>query len=171
MLDILDKIEARLVELDKELIDPQNLSDRKKQIELNRERRNIEEILEAGRKYREIMNVIKDAREIIREGGDEEMVAMAREELEENEARVEEAEFEFRLRLLPRDPNDDKAAVVEIRAGTGGDEAGLFVADVFRMYQRFAEQNRWKLELLGSNESLGGGFKEIIFYTRNGRAA
>jgi peptide chain release factor 1 len=170
MLDIVEKIENRLVELDKQLVDPANLSDRKKLIELNRERRHIETILEIGREYRRIQTGINDAREIIKEGGDDELVAMAREELAENEALVENAEREFKLRLLPRDPNDDKAAVVEIRAGTGGDEAGLFVADIFRMYQKYADRRGWKLEIFNSNESIPGAFKEIIF-SLDGEAA
>ncbi len=163
MLEIIGKIEARLIELDRQLVDPANLADRAKLIELNRERRHIEDILQAGREYRQIRTSIDDAREIIREGSDNELVAMAKEELAESEARVDQAERAFKLRLLPRDPNDDKPAVVEIRAGTGGDEAGLFVADIFRMYQRYADRRGWKLEVFNSNVAIPGAFKEIIF--------
>jgi len=163
VIEIVDKIEARLAELDQQLVDPANLADRAKLIELNRERRHIEAVLTAGKTYRRLRTSIDDAREIIKEGGDEELVEMAREELAASEAEVEAAEMEFKLKLLPRDPNDDKAAVVEIRAGTGGDEAGLFVADIFRMYQRFADRHGWKLEIFNSNESIPGAFKEIIF--------
>lgn len=163
MLEIVEKIEARLAELDEQLVDPANLADRHKLIELNRERRHIEVVLEAGREYRRICNNIADAREIIKEGGDDELVAMAREELAENEAILDQAEMVFKLKLLPRDPNEDKAAVVEIRAGTGGDEAGLFVADIYRMYQRYADRKGWKLEILNTNESIPGAFKEIVF--------
>jgi len=163
VLEIVEKIEARLAELDEQLVDPANLTDRHKLIELNRERRHIEMVLEAGREYRRICNSIADAREIIKEGGDDELVAMAREELAENEAILDQAEMAFKLKLLPRDPNEDKAAVVEIRAGTGGDEAGLFVADIYRMYQRYADRKGWKLEVLNTNESIPGAFKEIVF--------
>lgn len=163
MLEIVEKIEARLVELDEQLVDPANLSDRAKLIDLNRERSNIEAVLTAGREYRRIQTAINDAREIIKEGGDEEFVEMAREELAENDAMIDEAEKEFKLCLLPRDPNDDKPAVVEIRAGTGGDEAGLFVGDIYRMYQRFADHKGWKLEVFNTSESIPGAFKEIIF--------
>ncbi|MEW5796725.1 MAG: peptide chain release factor 1 [Candidatus Zixiibacteriota bacterium] len=163
MLEIVDRIEARLAEVDKQLIDPANLADRKKLIELNRERRQISEILEAGREYRRVVTGIDEAREIIREGGDEELVAIAREELARHEARLETVENEFKLRLLPRDPTDDKPAVIEIRAGTGGDEAGLFVADIFRMYQRYADRKGWKMEILSTSDSIPGAFKEIIF--------
>lgn len=163
MLELVNRVEARLVELDRQLADPVNMSNRKKLIELNRERRHIEDILKVGRRYREIRRNIDDAREIIKEGGDDEMVEMASQELEASQAQVDEVEREFKLLLLPRDPNDDKSAVVEMRAGTGGDEAGLFVANVFRMYQKYADRKGWKLDILNSNESIPGAFKEIIF--------
>jgi peptide chain release factor 1 len=163
VLEIVEKIEARLAELDEQLADPANMADRAKLIELNRERRHIESVLTIGREFRRIKTSLDDAREIIKEGGDDDLMAMAREELAENESLIEQAEREFKLKLLPRDPNDDKSAVIEIRAGTGGDEAGLFVADVFRMYQRYADRRSWKLEILNSNESIPGAFKEIIF--------
>lgn len=170
MLDIVKKIEARLDELDQQLVDPANLSDRAKLIELNRERRHIDGVLAVGRNYRRLRISIDDAREIIKDGSDAEMVEMAREELEESEGQLEAVESEFKLKLLPRDPNDDKPAMVEIRAGTGGDEAGLFVGDIFRMYQRFADRQGWKLDVFNSNESIPGAFKEIIF-SLNGEAA
>jgi len=163
MLEIVAKIEARLAEVDRQLTDPANLADRRKLIELKRERRHIEDILEAGREYRRVVRSIDEARAVIKEGGDDELLAMAREELAENEGRLEAAEREFKLRLLPRDPTDDKPAVVEIRAGTGGDEAGLFTADVFRMYQRYADRKGWKLDVLSTSVSIPGAFKEIIF--------
>ncbi len=163
MLEIVEKIEERLEELDTALADPANLSDRQKLIELNRERRHIVEILEAGRKYRKIVNGASEAREIIKAESDEELIEMARQELKVCEDEMADAEREFKLKLLPRDPNDDKSAVVEIRAGTGGEEASLFAADIFRMYQRYADLRKWKLEVLNSNESGMGGFKEIVF--------
>jgi peptide chain release factor 1 len=163
VLEIVEKIEARLTELDEQLVDPANLTNRPKLIELNRERSHIEDVLAVGKTYRRLKISINDAREIIKEGSDDEMIEMAREELADSEALIESAEMEFKLKLLPRDPNDDKAAVVEIRAGTGGDEAGLFVGDIFRMYQRFADRHGWKLEVYNSNESIPGAFKEIIF--------
>jgi len=140
MIEIIDKIEYRLTEVDKALSDPENMTDRKKLIELNRERSHIESILTAGKLYRNLKNDVDEAHEIIREGSDPELVEMAREELEQQEADLEKAELEFKLKLLPRDPTDDKAAVVEIRAGTGGEEAGLFAGDIFKMYQRYADK-------------------------------
>ena len=163
MLELVEKLEEKLAAIDQQMVDPANLTDRKKMIEFNRERRRIENILQVGRRYRTVMIGLTDAREIIAAGEDEDLVALAREELELYEAQIEDVENEFRLSLLPRDPNDDKAAIVEIRAGTGGDEAGIFSGDIFRMYQRFADSQGWKLELLGSHPASSGGFKEITF--------
>ena len=163
MLDIIERLEQRLKSIDEALGDPANLSDNKKLIELGRERRQVTNVLEVGRKYRKIKVGLNEAQEIIARGGDEELIAMAREELAMYQSQIDEAEREFKLKLLPRDPHDDKAAIVEIRAGTGGDEAGLFSADIFRMYQRYADRRKWRLEILSSNASGMGGFKEIIF--------
>lgn len=163
MLDILVKIEKRLEEIDQELSTPETLADREKAIELNRERQHVVKIIDAGHTYRDIKKAVDGAHEIIDSNEDPELVEMAREELTENEERLPEAELAFRVQLLPRDPTDDKNAVVEMRAGTGGDEAGLFVGDVFRMYQRYADASSWKIEVLNSNEAAVGGFKEIIF--------
>ncbi|MEA2030034.1 MAG: peptide chain release factor 1 [candidate division Zixibacteria bacterium] len=163
MLEIVDKLEEKLSAIDKQMADPETLSNQKKLIDLNRERSHIEKILETGRRYRKIRIGLIDAQEIIDSREDEELVAMAREELEELEAQLEKVKSEFRFELLPRDPNDDKSAIVEIRAGTGGDEAGLFASDIFRMYQRFADNHGWKIEILSSHPAHSGGFKEIIF--------
>jgi peptide chain release factor 1 len=163
MLEIVEKLETKLKELDEKMVDPAVLSNQKQMIELSRERRQLEEMLSAGRAYRETVKGISDAKEIIEAGDDSELMAMAREELEEYEANLDQVEKDFRLKLLPRDPNDDKAAIVEVRAGTGGDEAGIFVGDVFRMYQKYADARRWKLEVMNSNDAASGGFKEIVF--------
>ncbi len=163
MLEIVERLEQRLTAIDEALVDPENLNDRRKLIELNRERRHLESTLEVGRRYRQIKQGLDEAREIIHLNVDEELVAMAREELATFETQIEAIETEFKLKLLPRDPEDAKPAIVEVRAGTGGDEAGLFVADIYRMYQRFADRRGWNLEVLSSSESGIGGFKEIIF--------
>ena len=163
MLPIVDKLEQKLADIDRAMSDPDNLTDMKKMAAFGRERRQVEEILEVGREYRKVKKGIAEAREIIDAESDEELLAMAREELEDYESRIDDLERDFKLKLLPRDPNDDKSAIVEIRAGTGGDEAGLFVGDIFRMYQRYSDQRRWKLEILNSNDAPAGGFKEIVF--------
>lgn len=163
MLEIIERFEQRLAALDAALSDPENLRDRKKQIELNRERRQVIDVLESGRQYRIAVTQTADAQKLLASETDPEMLAMAREELLSFESELPKLEADLKLKLLPRDPNDDKEAIVEIRAGTGGDEAALFVGDVFRMYQRYAEVKKWKLEILSSSESEMGGFKEIVF--------
>lgn len=163
MLDLIAKLEERLAAIDREMAAPESASDQKKMIELSRERRRIEEILAVGREYRRLRTGIDEATAIIRANEDEELTAMAREELEDYESQIDEVEQQLKLKLLPKDPNDDKAAIIEVRAGTGGDEAGLFAGDIFRMYQRFADIQGWKVEILSSHPGLSGGFKEIIF--------
>lgn len=163
MLDILNKLEQRLVALDESMADPAVIADRRKLIDLNRERRHLVGLLDVGRRYRKLRTSLDEAREILRTSTDDELLAMAREELVRYESELDPLENEFKLKLLPRDPEDAKPAIVEIRAGTGGDEAGLFAADIYRMYQRFADTKGWKLEILSSSESGMGGFKEIIF--------
>ena len=170
MLDLVDRLEQKLKEIDKRMADPVVLSNRTEIIELNRERRYLEDILKVGRKYRQVRLGIDEAREIIDTSDDDELVSMAREELAAYETEFDSIEKELKLKLLPRNPQDDKAAIVEIRAGTGGDEAGLFVGDMFRMYQRYADSRSWKLEILNSHESEVGGFKEIIFSVNGDQA-
>lgn len=163
MLELVAKLEEKLANIDNQMADPETLSDQKKMIELNRERRYVEDILETGRRYREVATGINDAREIIETSDDPDMVAMAQEELEENEAIIDDLELKFKLMMVPRDPNDGKSAIVEIRAGTGGDEAGIFVGDIFRMYQKFADIKGWKIDIMNSSPSQAGGFKEVVF--------
>ncbi len=163
MLDLVEKLEEKLRALDEKMVDPEIVVNQKEIIRLNRERCHLEEILSTGRKYRDTRMGIDEAREIIAANEDPELVEMAKEELSEFEAQIDEIEKELRFKLLPRDPNDDKAAIVEIRAGTGGNEAGLFAGDMFRMYQKFADARKWKLEMMNSNPAGQGGFKEVIF--------
>jgi len=163
MLELLDKFEKRYQEVSEDLIKPEVLSDQNRLKTLSRERRHLEEIVELGRTYRKLLKDVEGAREIIEADEDADLVEMARAELEENEAAIEEIEQKLRVLLLPRDPNDDKDVVVEIRAGTGGDEAALFAADLYRMYSRFAEDQGWKVEPLSVSPTGVGGLKEIIF--------
>ena len=163
MLDIVERLEEKLKDLDKALTDPENLSDHKKITELNRERQRLVTILESGRKYQSVRESLDEAREIVKANEDAELVEMANEEIAEFEGQIDELESQFKLKLLPRDPDDDKPAMVEVRAGTGGDEAGLFAGDIFRMYQRYADIKGWKLEIVSSSPNAVGGFKEIIF--------
>jgi peptide chain release factor 1 len=163
MLEIVERLEQKLKALDQQFLDNSSTNDVKKMISLNRERRQLEELLEVARRYKKIRIGLDEAHAVMRDSADPELVEMAREEAVYYESRIDQIEQEFKVKLLPRDPNDDKPAVVEIRAGTGGDEAGLFTGDIFRMYQRYADRRGWKLEILSSNESGMGGFKEIIF--------
>ena len=163
MLKIIAKLETKLIAIDDQMILPEILSDREQLINLNRERRHVESILETARQYRQAHEAVDEANEIVASSKDDELIAMAKEELETEQMNLDKFEQELKLKLLPQDPNDGKAAVVEIRAGTGGDEAGLFAADLFRMYQRFADKQNWKIEVMNSHPSEVGGFKEITF--------
>ena len=161
MFERLEQIEARYEDLGRQLADPEVLSDHEKYQKIAKQHREIEPVVGKFREYRQIRNGIADARMMLGES-DPEIRAMAQEELttlEEREPRIEE---ELKLLLLPKDPNDEKNVVLEIRAGTGGDEASLFAAEIFRMYSRFAEQHRWRVEVLSSSESSVGGLKEVI---------
>lgn len=163
MLDIVHRLEKRMAEIDKALSDPATMTDRAKQIELGRERRKVQDVLTTGREYAKTVKGIEEAKEIIYANEDDELVQMAREELQAYQEQLEPLETELQLKLLPTDPNDDKSAIVEMRAGTGGDEAGIFVGDIYRMYQRFVEDQRWKIDVHSSTAAQAGGFKEIIF--------
>jgi len=170
MLEIIDKYEKRLDEINTELTRPEVLSDQKRLRELSRERRQVEEILKTGRLYKKCRKNIDDAREIIDESDDEEMIAMAQDELDTSSEKISELEEKLNLLLAPRDPNDAKNAIVEIRAGTGGDEAAIFAGDLYRMYTRYAEEKGWKTEILSSNPIELGGLKEIIFLVKGDNA-
>jgi peptide chain release factor 1 len=163
MLELVEKLEQKLLDIDNQMVDPNIATNQKKMIELNRERSNLVDILETGKEYKRVKVGLDEARAIIKKGEDEELVEMAKEELTEFELEIENLEYELKLKLLPKDPNDNKSAIVEIRAGTGGDEAGIFVGDIFRMYQKFADKKNWKIDVMNSSDSQSGGFKEIIF--------
>lgn len=163
MIEIVEKYEKRLVEIDHQLAEGAAGTDRKLLIDLNRERRRVEDILVTGREYRKSKEALDEAKEIIAISGDTDLIEMAKEEIEKYQPGFESLENELRMKLLPRDPDDDKSAIIEIRAGTGGDEAGLFAGDLFRMYQHYSERHSWKLEPLNTSASNVGGFKEIVF--------
>jgi peptide chain release factor 1 len=163
MIEIVEKLENRLQEIDRLLAEGASGGDRKALIELNRERRRVEDVLQSGREYRKAKLAIDEARDILNSSKDADLLTMARDEIAQYQPEFDKLEGEFRMKLLPRDPDDDKAAIVEIRAGTGGDEAGLFAGDLFRMYQHYAEGKGWKMEPLNTSPANMGGFKEIIF--------
>jgi len=161
MFDRLEQTEARYEALGRQLADPEVLGDHEKYQKLAKQHRDLEPVVEKFREYRTVKTGIADARSMLNES-DAEIRAMAQEELTALEAREPQIEEDLKLLLLPKDPNDEKNVVLEIRAGTGGDEASLFAAEIFRMYTRFAEQHRWKVEVLSSSESSVGGLKEVI---------
>ncbi len=163
MLKLLDKIDDRYRNVSEGLADPGVLHDRNKLKSLSREHRRLREIHEVGNQYRRMLARIEEAKEIIKAGDDPDLVEIARAELEETGPEIEKLEKKLRVMLLPRDPNDDKDVVVEIRAGTGGEEAALFAADLFRMYSRYAEDQGWKVETLSSSPTGVGGIKEVVF--------
>ncbi|HML24428.1 MAG TPA: peptide chain release factor 1 [Aggregatilinea sp.] len=160
MLDKLAGIVARYEELERLISDPANVSDYEKVAEYAQERAELEDIVQAARVYQQAMDELEQARVLF---DDPDMADLAREEASDIEARIPDMEAELLRLLLPRDPRDDKNVIVEIRAGTGGDEAGIFAADLFRMYTRYAENNRWKVEVLDSSDTGVGGYKEIVF--------
>jgi peptide chain release factor 1 len=161
MLDRLEQIEARYLGLGRQMADPEVLGDHTQYQKIAKQHRDLEPVVEKYREYRQVKTGIADARAMLAET-DPEIRAMAQDELTALEAREPQLEEDLKLLLLPKDPNDEKNVVVEIRAGTGGDEASLFAGEIFRMYSRFAEQHRWKVEVLSSSESSVGGLKEVI---------
>ncbi len=157
----LDAVEKRFEELTQMLADPAVVGDRKKYTQIAREHAELSQIVETYRDYKKILEEIAGNKELL-EDSDEELVKLAREELKELEVKREELEKRLMLLLLPKDPNDEKNIMLEIRAGTGGEEAALFAADLFRMYSRYAERKGWEVEILDVNPTGLGGFKEII---------
>lgn len=170
MFDKLESIEKRYQEVLDELGQPDAASDQNRFKKLMKEQSDLSPIVEAFRKYKNAKKTIEDSLEILDTESDEELKELAKEELGEAKKEVETMEGELKILLLPKDENDDKNVVMEIRAGTGGDEAALFAAELYRMYNRFAERNGWKTELVSVNEMGLGGMKEVVFMI-NGQGA
>ena len=152
----LRELEAIYVELEKKMADPEIVSDIKEMQELSKKHSELDEVVNDYRRYKQTQAEIAEAKELA-SSGDPELSELAKMELEEKEPLLGEIEEQLRIALLPKDPNDDKDVIMEIRAGTGGDEASLFAADLFRMYSRFCERQGWKLEIVDSNETEVGG--------------
>jgi len=161
MFDRLDQMEARYEDLGRQLSDPSIVNDQENYRKVSKQHRDLELLVEKFREYRSIKNGIADAKAMLAES-DPEIKEMAQAELDALEPRIEPIEEALKVMLLPKDPNDEKNVILELRAGTGGDEAALFVAEVFRMYLRFAEQHKWKVEVLSQTESgIGHGLKDV----------
>ena len=161
--DQLQAVEDRYEELGELLSDPDVVSDTKRFMELSKEEASTRDTVTAYREYKQVLQNIVDAEEMIKEaGGDADLEEMAKQELKDAKAEKEEYEEKLKILLLPKDPNDDKNIFLEIRAGTGGDEAALFVGDLFNAYIRYAELRGYKFEIVSQSEGNTGGFKEII---------
>lgn len=161
--DKLKSIKEKYDKINEQLSDPGNLSDQSKLISLSKERSGLIDIVEAFIEYDSLLNNIKGNQEIIDSGEDKELSEIAESELSELKARRDAMEERIKFLLVPKDPDDDKNVIMEIRAGTGGDEAGLFAADLYRMYSRYAEVRGWKQELIDFSDTGIGGVKEVIF--------
>lgn len=162
MLEKLEQIESRYEELTKELSSPELLSDQSAYTKATKQLRSLGEVVERYREWKSLKEELAGARELVLSADDEEMRELARVEVDTLQARIDENENQLRLLLIPTDPNDEKNVIVEIRAGTGGDEATLFAAEMLRMYARYAERQGWRMEILDASESGIGGLKEAI---------
>ena len=170
MFEKLDGILERYDEIMEQLNDPNVVSDQSNFRKLMKEQSDLAPIVELYRKYKEAQETIQDSLAILDEESDEEMRELAKEEMNEAKASIPEMEEQLKILLLPKDENDDKNVVVEIRGGAGGDEAALFAAELYRMYCMYAETQKWKTELISVNENGLGGFKEVVFMV-NGQGA
>lgn len=163
IIDKLEDIKTKWEALGEQLNDPEIVGDMKRFVKINKDYKELEPIVIAFKEYKNLLSNIEEAREILKNEKDDDMREMAQEELDTAEQRCETLVEEIRVMLIPKDPTDDKNAVMEIRAGTGGDEASIFAGDLYRMYIRYCETKGWKVELVEMNEGTAGGFKEIVF--------
>lgn len=163
MLEKLAQLEAKYDELTEKLSDPEIIADPQQFQKIAKAHADLEEIVTVYREYRSVLEGIAEAKVLLEDKLEPEFRAMVQEELSQLEAKEPGLVQKLRVLLLPKDPNDEKSVIVEIRAGTGGEEAALFAADLFRMYSRYAEAKQWRVELMSSNQTELGGFKEVIF--------
>jgi len=170
MFDKLEDLLQRYEELQNELSDPNVVNDQARFRKLMKEQNDLEDIVAEYKRYKQTKQDIEDSLMLLDEESDEEMREMAKEELAEAKDRLEACEQNLKILLIPKDPNDDKNVIVEIRAGAGGDEAALFAAELYRMYAKYSETFRWKIDLMNVNENGIGGFKEAVFMV-NGQGA
>ncbi|MEJ2634285.1 MAG: peptide chain release factor 1 [Calditrichia bacterium] len=162
MLEKLKQFLSRFEEVSEEMGKPEVVSDHEQYARLAKEYSDLEPIVKKGRKYEQVLSQIDQTQRLLQDESDEEMRELAKEELSDLEEQAEKLDKELRLLVVPPDPNDEKNVVLEIRAGTGGDEAGIFAGDLYRMYQKYCENQGWKTEILEANYAERGGFKEVI---------
>ena len=163
MIEKLAELYKKWEEIGEQMTDPEVTSDMKRFIKLNKDYSELDPIVKAYKEYKNVIENIESSKEILQTEKDEEFREMAKEELNDLQKRKEELDEEIRVLLIPKDPQDYKNAVMEIRAGTGGDEAGIFAGDLFRMYTKYCDSRRWKIDIVDITESSSGGYKEIIF--------
>jgi len=163
MIDKLRIVKQRFDEVSDLIIQPDVITNQKRYVKLNKEYKDLKKIVDKGELYHSALSNIEEAKEILSDGSDAEMVEMAKMQLEEAKEKIKQVEEEIKFLLIPKDPEDAKNVIVEIRAGTGGDEASIFAGDLYRMYTKFASDKGWKVELEDLSEGTSGGFKEIIF--------
>ena len=170
MLERLSSVEEKYEELNKLLADPEVVTDHTKVQQYAKEQSVMREVVELAREYREVIKEISDLKDMLRSESDPDILSLAKDEHATLEGKKEEAEERLRMALVPKDPNDDKNVIIEIRAGTGGEEAGLFASNLYRMYSRLAQRLNWNLEIIDSNSTGIGGLKEITFQVRGDQA-
>ena len=170
MLERLSSVEEKYEELNKLLADPEVVTDHTKVQQYAKEQSVMREVVELAREYREVIKEISDLRDMLRSESDPDILSLVKDEHATLEGKKEEAEERLRMALVPKDPNDDKNVIIEIRAGTGGEEAGLFASNLYRMYSRLAQRLNWNLEIIDSNSTGIGGLKEITFQVRGDQA-
>ena len=162
LLSRLDGIDARVEEVSLLITDPSVISDMKRFVKLTKEYKDLEKLTKVTSKYKQMLRDIEEAREVLDTETDSDMRELAKEDLDANTAALPEIEEEIKLLLIPEDPEDDKNVILEIRGGTGGDEAAIFAGDLFRMYAKYCETKGWKMEIMSFSEGSAGGYKEII---------
>ncbi len=162
LLEKYEAIQHRFDEVGQQITDPEVIADMKRYIKLNQEYKRLESLVNAFKEFKAIVENIESGKEMLAEESDPEIREMAKEEIETSEALIPEKEKEIKLLLVPADPEDSKNAVLEIRAGTGGDEASIFAGDLFRMYSKYCEKKGWRMEVSNVNEGTSGGYKEIV---------
>jgi len=162
LLEKYETIKHRFEEVEQKITDPDIISDMKRYVKLNQEYKNLGKLVAVFKEFKNLVDNIESGKEMLAEETDEEMREMAREEIEISEKLIPEKEQEIKILLVPADPEDGKNAILEIRAGTGGDEASIFAGDIFRMYSKFCEKKGWRLDITNVNEGTSGGYKEIV---------
>jgi len=163
MLERLHIIQQRFDEVSDLIIQPDIIADQKRYIQLNKEYKDLSVLIKKIKSYKILLSNLEEAEEILKDESDAEMIAMAKMELDSAKESIPELEEEIKFLLIPKDPEDSKNVVVEIRAGTGGDEASIFAGDLYRMYTKYCQSHQWKVSFVDSSEGTAGGFKEVIF--------